>query len=278
MLGAWLAEQLGWNQHQGSSPHLCVLTPLEIEATFAHAPWHGVGAGLLDSEGRELVVWSCWLDWRAYTPYALRDNPNASNEDLLLNETERSGRYEQARALLARLRELGHLPPAPGGPPAQDNTGAEPDAGAEAAEAPPAAGGLAVPLIVGGDWNCPSHLDWTTDAELVFRHRRELALPVSIALGQSGLQDLFRAAHPCPIAAPGITWSPLYRGTPEQPGTADRIDRAYLRNPGEGPGLSAVGAFTLPLVLEDASIPQAQREFPSDHAAVVIDLRWDPPR
>ena len=81
-----------------------------------------------------------------------------------------------------------------------------------------------------------------------------------------------------PIAAPGITWSPLYRGTPEQPGTADRIDRAYLRNPADGPGLRAVGAFTLPLVLEDASIPQAQREFPSDHAAVVIDLRWDPPR
>ena len=35
-LGAWLAEELGWNQHQAQSTHLCVLTPLKIETTFFH--------------------------------------------------------------------------------------------------------------------------------------------------------------------------------------------------------------------------------------------------
>ena len=72
-LGAWLAEQLGWNQWQGDSPHLCILTPYDIAETFAHEPWHGVGARLIDESGRPFIVWSIWLDYRAYITYELRD-------------------------------------------------------------------------------------------------------------------------------------------------------------------------------------------------------------
>jgi len=35
-LGVWLAGELGWNQYQGESTHLCVLTPLKIETEFFH--------------------------------------------------------------------------------------------------------------------------------------------------------------------------------------------------------------------------------------------------
>lgn len=239
-LGHWLAGELGWNDYQGDSPHLCVLTPLTIEETHFHKPWHALGARLRDGE-RTFVAYSIWIDYRAYTPYALRDDPVATDEDLLLNETERSGRFDQATAIIEYLRSQDHI-----------------DAD--------------IPLLVGGDWNCPSHLDWTADAELVYRHRRELDLPVSSAMADAGFIDAFRVVHPDPVNAPGITWTPLDRGTREQPGTADRIDRLYLNDAGS---LVPVAAFTLPLVYEDADIPQTHRTFPSDHAAVVVDLVWE---
>ena len=74
-LGAWLAGELGWNQHQAESTHLCVLTPLNIETTFFHHTWHGVGTRLRDTWGRELLAWSIWIDYRAYITYALTRKP-----------------------------------------------------------------------------------------------------------------------------------------------------------------------------------------------------------
>ena len=105
LLGAWLAEQLGWNQYQGESPHLCVLTRCEIAETFDHEPWHGVGARLVHASGREFLAWSIWLDYRAYIPYVIRDNPQISDGDLLKSEFESSQRLPQAERLLAMIEE-----------------------------------------------------------------------------------------------------------------------------------------------------------------------------
>lgn len=260
-LGPWLAAELRWDHHQGDSTHLCILSPLAFEQTYFHEAWHGIGARLRDQEGRTLMAYSTWIDYRAYTPYALRDDPEITDEALLAKETDESDRFSQARALLEHLRDVGHLgePDAPAGP---------------------------IPLLVGGDWNCPSHLDWTAEATLVFRFRRALALPVSTAMQDAGFTDAFREAHPSPLAAPGITWSPLYRGTRDEPGTADRIDRLYAlpatpdtaaTPDGEtAPSrLRAIGAMTLPAVYESAEIEQAARLFPSDHAALIVDLVWE---
>jgi endonuclease/exonuclease/phosphatase family metal-dependent hydrolase len=242
-LGRWMASELGWNAHQAESPHLCVLTPYDIEETFFHEAWHAVGARLRDAEGRELIAYSIWIDYRAYTPYHLRDEPDVTDESLLLNETERSGRLKQAQAILAHLQD-------------EEHCNAE------------------IPLLVGGDWNCPSHLDWTEDTAKVYRFRRALDLPVSLAMQEAGLVDAFRAVHPEPVQAPGITWTPLFRGSEEEPGTADRIDRLYLHSQAGAGMLTPIAAHTLPTVWEDAAIPQAKRTFPSDHGAVVIDFIW----
>ena len=241
-LGRWLAEELGWSVHQGESPHLCVLTHLTIEETYFHEAWHALGARLRDEHGA-FLAYSIWIDWRAYTPYALRDDPDATDDDLLANETERSDRLEQATAIIDHLEEEGHI-------------------------------GGDLPLLVGGDWNCPSHLDWTRDASLVYRFRRALPLPVSLAMQDAGFEDAFRTVNPDPVNHPGITWSPLDRGTPETPGTADRIDRLYTMPGADGASLEPVAALTLPLELEDHAIAQEDRRFPSDHAAVIIDLSW----
>ena len=90
--GRWLAEELGWTAHQASSPHLCVLSRLEVTETFFHHDWHGLGARLVDDHGRELIAWSIWLDYRSYLPWDVRDMPEASDEEILAAEDERSAR------------------------------------------------------------------------------------------------------------------------------------------------------------------------------------------
>ncbi|HCA38646.1 MAG: endonuclease/exonuclease/phosphatase family protein [Phycisphaerales bacterium] len=250
-LGEWLAGELGWHQHQAESKHLCVLTPLKMEATFFHHEWHGIGARLIDEHGRSMLAWSIWIDWRSFITYELRDKPGITDEELLAAESERSNRKQQGEAIITHLRESGQL-----------------DAD--------------VPLLVGGDWNCPSHLDWTVDTARVYRNRRAMPLPVSMAMQQAGFTDTFRTAYPNPVQHPGITWSPMNRGAgDDDTGKAqgfERIDRLYLKNPKSPVGgwtLRPISAHVLPVIWEDESIPVPKRAFPSDHGAVVIDLEWE---
>jgi endonuclease/exonuclease/phosphatase family metal-dependent hydrolase len=244
-LGHWVAGELGWNAWQGKSPHLCIVTPYEMVETHSHQPWHGVGAQLRDPQGRTFVAWSIWLDSREYLPWAAIDDPGISNEELLKHDAEKSSRLRQARDLVKQLETLGHL-------------------------------ALEMPLLVGGDWNCPSHLDWTAATWKAFPHRRPLPLPVSTLIHEKGLVDTFRVVHPDPVAMPGNTWSPLHgkreSGEPDPP---ERIDRLYLKNTAKGPQLKPERALTLPKDWSEAKLPRESSPFPSDHAAVVMDLKWD---
>jgi len=250
-LGAWLASELGWNQYQGESTHLCILTPIEIETTFFHHAKHGVGAKLKDLRGREFIAWSTWIDYRSYITYALRKNPNISDKELLSLEHTISNRMKQTTAILEHLQSAGHLQ-------------------------------ADIPLLVGGDWNCPSHLDWTVDTARVYKRRRALALPVSMSMAKAGFTDTFRALYPCPVQRPGITWSPMFRtkgeGKAQIEQCFDRIDRLYLKNPALPADdwiLTPLAGCVLPEVWEDDAVPPVEREFPSDHGALLIDLRWD---
>lgn len=246
-LGAWLAGELGWNSYQGESTHLCVLTPLEIDARFFHDAWHGVGARLTDEQGRSLVAYSIWIDYRAYITGELRDHPEMSDEELLAAESVRSKRLPQAQAIIKHLEEAGQLD-------------------------------LDVPLLVGGDWNTPSHMDWTLDTARVFKNRRALPLPVSLAMHGAGFGDSFRDVYPNPVQHPGITWSPMFRGDEDREQGFERIDRVYLRDSRSDSApwrLVPTAATVYPEVWEDDEIPTAQRDFPSDHGAVLIEYQWE---
>lgn len=243
-LGKWLAGELEWNQFQGDSAHLCVLTRFPVEETFFHHAWHGVGARLNIAPDRSLVAYSIWIDYRSPIDEYLKANPKATDEEVLASETDRSGRLKQANGLISHLESTGRL----------DEE---------------------VPLLVGGDWNCPSHLDWTEKASEHFDWRRPLKLPVSLAMKEAGFTDAYRAIHPDPVEHPGLTWSPLFRVDDEgNPKPSNRIDRLYTKNPDEGATLVPVRATVFPEVLEDNEIPVRERAFPSDHAAVLIELEW----
>lgn len=130
-----------------------------------------------------------------------------------------------------------------------------------------------IPSFLLGDFNAPSHLDWTA-ATVGSRPQIRFPVdwPVSELVERRGLRDSYREAHPDPLAEPGITW-PSGRPRPAgvwNPGPrapADRIDFVYAGGPvrtlrstlvgeGDGPGV------TIPI-----------DPWPSDHRAVLSTFR-----
>jgi endonuclease/exonuclease/phosphatase family metal-dependent hydrolase len=128
-----------------------------------------------------------------------------------------------------------------------------------------------VPVVLTGDFNAPSHLDWTPATLTAGRTHAIFEWPVSRSLQQAGLRDSWREAHPDPVAKPGLTWSP---GSPHpklEPGTVlGRIDFIYAGGPVETLASQIVGETGGPDV--DITI----EPYPSDHRAVVSTFRVEP--
>ena len=104
-------------------------------------------------------------------------------------------------------------------------------------------------LFIAGDFNCPSHLDWTDSS----RHlHKNLAVkwPVSTQMIDAGFIDSYRNFYTDEKKSAGHTW------TPRNPNSwQDRIDYIYHR----GSGIYCVEAGVL---------NKHQIKWPSDHAAV----------
>ena len=86
-----------------------------------------------------------------------------------------------------------------------------------------------MPVFLTGDFNSPSHLDWTPAVAAV---RDDVPYPfdwpVSRALADAGFRDSYREVHPDPVAVPGFTWTP--GGLESDPNEVhDRIDWVLAR-------------------------------------------------
>ncbi|GLP72676.1 hypothetical protein TUSST3_92930 [Streptomyces sp. TUS-ST3] len=108
--------------------------------------------------------------------------------------------------------------------------------------------GDTVPVVLVGDFNCPSHLDWP-----------DTAWPVTKAAEEAGFRDSYREAHPDPARDPGHTWSPVHA----HPEPQDRID--FVLHRGLGVLDSRTYVCGTPRTLPDV----ADNDWPSDHAAVI---------
>jgi hypothetical protein len=62
-------------------------------------------------------------------------------------------------------------------------------------------------VLLGGDFNEPSHLDWTESTKNDFDHHG-LVIPwtVSQLLTDKGYKDVYREVYPNPVTHPGITF------------------------------------------------------------------------
>jgi endonuclease/exonuclease/phosphatase family metal-dependent hydrolase len=127
------------------------------------------------------------------------------------------------------------------------------------------------PVVLTGDFNSPSYLDWTSAAA---RHRPlvpySVVWPVSKALARAGFVDSYREVHPYPVARPGFTWSP---GGPEtrRHDFPDRIDWVLHAGPATAVSSKLIGEVGGPDVDLGFGPP-----YPSDHRGVVSTLDVTP--
>lgn len=144
-------------------------------------------------------------------------------------------------------------------------------------------------VVIGGDFNEPSHFDWTCRTRYMYDHHG-LVVPwtVSRMLADAGFADAYRAVYPNELTHPGftypadnalvdvgrLTWAPLGD-------ERERIDFILYK----GAGLSATEAT---LFGPEGSIAYSQRRpnptrekfihpqgvWPTDHKGVFVTLRW----
>jgi endonuclease/exonuclease/phosphatase family metal-dependent hydrolase len=118
--------------------------------------------------------------------------------------------------------------------------------------------------IVAGDFNEPSHLDWTPHAVAAGLHPLAVAWPATRRFQELGFSDLYRAAHPDEVTRPGATWTALDVTDDKH----DRIDFIFAR----GAGLSLHDACVVgePGPVSDIAVAP----WPSDHRGVVATLAF----
>ncbi len=128
-----------------------------------------------------------------------------------------------------------------------------------------------VPVLLTGDFNSVSHLDWTAAMQTVRPEMKYLVeWPVSKLMESTGFVDTFRAAHPDPVAVPGLTWTPG-RPWPVMPEgeTVDRIDFVWAAN-------ATVLTSVLLGETGNPAVALSVTPYPSDHRGVLSTVQVTP--
>ncbi len=218
--GPRVAGRLGFDYFLRSS-NLSILSRFPIRNV--HRLYQGFrfgGATIELRPGTEIEAYSLWINYLPDVGKALTEGATA--EQLVLEDAKTRG--AEIDAILREL--LAHLDGSPH-----------------------------VPVLVGGDFNSGSHLDWTEQAaELDSHHGHVVPWPVSRSMAAGGFVDTFRTIHPDPVADVGNTWSPEFRDS-----HPDRIDYVYAR----------AGDWR---VIGSRVLAEHSRGWPSDHAAVLSTL------
>ena len=225
-----LAKLLGWNYYEDHWS--CILTRFEI------VDRRDGGIKIKLTSGQEAYVFNLHLPSNPYQPYQLLSiRPTWYNHwdtPFIKTEAEAIAAAKEARGgeiseLLTQIRSL---------PDKED------------------------PVFVVGDFNEPSHLDWTEAAAKSGRHPLKVAYPNSQEMAKAGFADSWRTIYPDEMKKPGFTWTPIMKA--DDPKTHhDRIDFVYFR----GKDIEVTDVKIVGENKENADI--VVTPYPSDHRAVV---------
>lgn len=128
-----------------------------------------------------------------------------------------------------------------------------------------------VPIVIGGDFNSQSHLDWTEATAYHYGHcGRVVPWPVSKIMQEAGFVDTYRAVHPDPVSNYGVTFMRIRPPDPKSP-CYGRIDYIYSKGPILEPIASEAftGAYHRPFTFKGVDYSC----FPADHGFVVTTFR-----
>ena len=234
-----LAKLLGWNHDEGS----CIVTRYEIVEHFKGGKDYKGGIKVKLASDMHAYIFNLHLPSHPYQPYQLlgirpKWHKHTNNITFIKTEAETIDWAQKARGndVAKLLKQIKGLP--------------DKDA----------------PVFVVGDFNEPSHLDWTEAAAKAGRHPIKVAYPTSTEMTKAGFSDSYRTIYPDEMKHPGYTWSSFYKF--DDPTTHhDRIDFVYFK----GKGIKLNEVKIVGENQKDADIVISP--YPSDHRAVVADFR-----
>lgn len=237
--GTRLANALGWYVWQ--EPELAIISRYPIVEVYPPAERGGAVRIQLDSAASEVIVWNAHLGYDPYGPYDFCFS-KMTQDEVFRRETQ-SRRTPQIIEIVGRMK----------------------DAIANAAR---------VPVILTGDFNAPSHIDWTDATRSQHCDVGYVPWPASQEPTKAGLVDSFRAAHRDPVAVPGNTWSPVYLWNTDEKRAEpmDRIDFIYHK------GLRVLSSEVTVVGKPKAEPDHKGNEWTSDHAAVKTVFRVGAPK
>jgi exonuclease III len=120
-------------------------------------------------------------------------------------------------------------------------------------------------VFITGDFNEPSHRDWTARAVAIGRHPLKVAYPSTLRLEQAGFIDTYRSFFKDEIVAPGYTWTPT-SSPDDMSDHHDRIDYVLVR----AASVKVESAVIVGDESDESDIGISP--WPSDHRAVVTTV------
>lgn len=228
-----IAAALGWHvmDQTAESPALWA------NAVISRYPITGMSPGGLgvkiDVEGKEVWLFNIHLDDEPYQPYQLKGIEYGPAPFITT--------AEEAVKWAAETRG-----------PVMDLLFADMETAANAAA-----------VFVTGDFNEPSHLDWTSMVAEEGLKPVAVDWPATMRLFEAGFTDTYRQIYPDATMKPAFTWTPYYAEDAEDD-TPDRIDFVFAK------GATVTDAA---IVGEDG--PRSDiivTPWPSDHRAVVAGV------
>ena len=218
--GEIIADSLGYHFYLISS-NLSIMSRFPIKETIkAFRPFNFGGATIDLGDGKDLHFLNTWLHYLPdYGGNIIKKE--MSSEELIQDEKET--RHSEIKQILKEI-------------------------------APIVRNSEKTPVIMLGDFNSGSHLDWGNDTRKI-HYDYSIKWPVSLEMERKEFIDSYRELHINPLLDPGLTWTPRAATSSTKYGLRDRIDYIFYKG-----NLKSI---------ESKIIDYHPIMFPSDHAAVL---------
>ncbi len=215
--GMEVSREAGYKYSWRASSNLSIHSKYPIIDTLnIYKPFNSHGVKIKVGE-KKIVCFNIWLH---YLPDAFHSSENKNAEELIADE--KPTRYAEIKTILKEIT------------PFIENSDV-------------------VPVIIGGDFNSGSHLDWIESTKHL-HNNKVVKWPVSSEMVKNGFKDSFREVHTDPLKNQAATWGGFMFGNM----ISDRIDYIYYKG-------NSLDVIDSKIIKEDPP----EGFFNSDHRAVL---------
>jgi endonuclease/exonuclease/phosphatase family metal-dependent hydrolase len=217
-----IAEKLNWH-HIHHRRDTAIISRYKINSVTTHK-----NGALIEVNGKTIALFNVHFYHAPYQPYQLLNIPYGKAPFIKTEkeaiEYENTARAHEVKALLKDISLL------------KDQS---------------------IPIFITGDFNEPSHLDWTDKTNY---HPIKVAWPTTLSLEKAGFKDSYRIIHTDPVKKPGFTWTPI-SSKESKKDHHDRIDFVLYKN------AKVIKSEVVGEAKDSSDI--VIKPFPSDHRAVL---------